>query len=192
MVNAKQVKQLRDMTGCGMMECKYALDEAGSDIEKAGEILRKSGAVKALKKSERSTEQGIVEVYIHAGSKVGVLVKLFCETDFVAKNEEFRALAYDIAMQIAATEAEFLNEDDIKEADKKAVKEILKKEVKDKPKEMQDKILAGKLDSYFKDRVLLKQAFIKNPKTTIEELIKVATQKFGERIEIGKFVKYSI
>lgn len=152
MITTDQVKELRQKTGVSVMQCKVALEEAEGDLEKALIILKKKGNKVAMKKASRDLNSGVVSSYIHGNGSVGSMVELLCETDFVAKNEEFKALAYDIAMQIVATEEEFLE----------------------------------------KEKALLEQAFIKDPKITIEELIKTATQKFGERIEIGKFVKYSI
>lgn len=192
MITTDQVKELRDRTGISVMQCKKALEEALGDMDKAEIILRKKSKEVAEKKSTRSLGSGVVASYIHGNGSIGSLVELLCETDFVAKNEEFKSLAKDIAMQVAATEIEFLSKDDIKEEDKEKVREILMKEVMDKPAEMRDKILEAKLDSYFKDRVLLEQAFIKDPNIKITNLIQTATQKFGERTEIGRFVKFII
>jgi elongation factor Ts len=174
------------------MQCKKALEGAKGDMEKAEIILRKKSKAIVGKKASRDLESGVVTSYVHGNGSIGSLVELLCETDFVAKNEEFKALAADIAMQVAATEAEFLTKEDINEKDKIKVKEVLAKEVEDKPKEMRDKIMEGKLDAYFKDRVLMDQPFIKNPDVTIGDLIESAVQKFGERTEIGRFVKYTI
>jgi elongation factor Ts len=191
-ITTDQVKELRQKTGISVMQCKKALEEANGDMEKAEIILRKKSKAVAEKKASRDLNSGVVASYVHGNGSVGSLVELLCETDFVAKNEEFKALANDIAMQVAATEAEFLTKDDIDEKDKTKVKEVLAKEVEDKPEEMRDKIMEGKLNSYFKDRVLMDQPFIKNPDVTIGDLIESAVQKFGERTEIGRFVKYII
>jgi elongation factor Ts len=191
-IKIDQVKELREKTGISIMQCKKALDETGGDLEKAEIVLRKKSKEVAAKKASRDLGAGVVASYVHGNGKVGSLVELLCETDFVAKNEEFIALAKDIAMQVAATEAEFLIKDQIDEDTKAKVKEILVKEVEDKPEEMRDKILEGKLDSYFKDRVLLDQPFIKDPNVTIGSLIQGAVQKFGERTEVGRFTKFNI
>lgn len=194
MVKAKEVQQLRNMTGCGMMECKKALDEAGGDIEKAGEILRKSGAVKALKKSERSTEQGIIEAYIHAGSKVGTLVKLFCETDFVAKNEQFKQLAHDIALHIAGMKPLYVSAeeipDEIKENEKRIYKEQL--EGSGKPEEIVNKIIEGKIQAYAEEVSLLEQPFVKDQDKKVKDVINEYVAKLGENIRVGGFTRYEI
>ena len=199
MITTEQVKELRQRTSISIMQCKKALEEAGGDIEKAEILLRKRSKEVAAKKASRSLGSGVVASYIHGNGSMGSLVELLCETDFVAKNEEFVALAKDIAMQVAATDTEFLSKSDIKEKDKTKVKEIIAKEVQDlsvgkagKSEEMRAKIMEGKLDSYFKDRVLLEQTFIKDPSKTIGVMIEEATQKFGERTEVGRFTKYTI
>ena len=192
MITTDQVKELRGKTGVSIMQCKKALEEADGDMEKAEILLRKKSKEVAAKKASRDLGAGVVASYIHGNGSIGSLVELLCETDFVAKNEDFKVLAKDIAMQVAATEAEFLSKEDIGEKDKIKVREILMEEVKDKPSEMRDKILEGKLDSYFKERVLLEQAFIKDPNVKISDLIQSAIQKFGERTEIGRFTKFTI
>lgn len=192
MITTEEVKALRDETGVSIMQCKKALEEAQGDIEKAKVLLRKQSSVVAEKKAGRTLGAGALQAYIHSNNKVGAIVQLSCETDFVAKNEEFVALAYDIAMQVAAQAPRYQSREDVNESAMKKVKEVLAKEVKDKPQAMQDKILAGKLDAYFKDTVLLEQTFIKDPNSTIEDLIHGATQKFGERIEIVHFARYAI
>lgn len=191
MVTTEQIKELRDRTGISIGQCKQALEEAGGDIEKATIILSKKGGDIASKKSHRELKSGIISSYVHGG-KVGVMVELLCETDFVAKNEEFQKVAYDIAMQIAATNPTFLKTEDITEEDKKKAIEVFEEEVKDKPEEMRAKILEGKINSYFKEKVLLEQSFIKNPDITIANLVEGAIQKFGEKTEVGKFVRFSI
>ena len=192
MITTDQVKELRGKTGVSIMQCKKALEEADGDMEKAEILLRKKSKEVAAKKASRDLGAGVVASYIHGNGSIGSLVELLCETDFVAKNEDFKVLAKDIAMQVVATEAEFLSKEDIGEKDKIKVREILMEEVKDKPSEMRDKILEGKLDSYFKERVLLEQAFIKDPNVKISDLIQSAVQKFGERTEIGRFTKFTI
>lgn len=174
------------------MQCKKALEEAGGDAEKAVIMLRKASGDAAAKKSGRTLGAGVVASYIHGAGAVGAMCELLCETDFVARNEEFQKIAYELAMQIAATNPEFLNTDDISEKDAKKAKEVFTEEVKDKPENMQEKILQGKLDSFFKDKVLMTQNYIKNPEKVISDLVKEATQKFGERVEIGRFARFAI
>jgi len=180
------------MTGISVMQCRKALEEAGSDFDKAVVILRKRGAEVAAKKADRTLSAGVVSSYIHATGTVGSMVELYSETDFVSGNEEFKKLAYDIAMHIAASNPEFLKPEDITEDAKNLAKEVFMKEVEGKPAAMKDKILEGKLQAYFGERVLLNQPFIKNPEITIKGLIDNAVQKFGEKIEIGRFVRFGI
>lgn len=188
-ITTEQIKELRDQTGVSVMQCKKALEEAGGDREKALVILRKAGADAAAKKQDRTFGSGAIQAYVHSTGSVGAMVLLLCETDFVAKNEEFKALARDIAMQVAATAPQFVSKDKITEDDKAAAKAVFTKEVEGKPEEMREKILEGKLDAYFRDKVLLEQPFIKNPEVTVGSLIDSAIQKFGEKIEIGHFTR---
>lgn len=174
------------------MQCRKALEEAKGDFDKAIIILRKLSSSIAEKKSDRNLGAGTVAAYVHGTGSVGTMVELYCETDFVAKNPEFKQLAYDIAMQIAATSPEFLKRENIAADAMQKIKEVFESEVKDKPKAAQAKILEGKIDAYFKDRVLLEQPFVKNPELTINNLIQTTIQKFGERIEVGKFVRFSV
>ncbi len=186
------VNELRDKTGISIMQCRKALEEAGGDMEKAIILLQKQSKGLSLKKASRSLGSGVVSSYIHGAGTVGVMLELLCETDFVAKNEEFKAMAYDIAMHIAATNPEYLKKEDISEEARAKVAEVLADEVKDKPENMREKILQGKIDAYFGERILLDQAFIKDQNVTIGGLIESAIQKIGERIEIGRFVRFSI
>jgi elongation factor Ts len=192
MITTEQIKELRNRTGISIGQCKNALEEAGGDIEKAIIILSKKGGDIAAKKAGRELKSGTIASYIHNGGKVGAMVEIACETDFVAKNEEFKKLAYDIAMQVAATNPTFLKREDITEEDQKKAGEVFAEEVKDKPEEMKEKILKGKLDSYFKDKVLLEQSFIKDSEKTIKDLIEGAIHKFGEKTEIIKFVYFVV
>ncbi|MBU4535191.1 MAG: elongation factor Ts [Euryarchaeota archaeon] len=192
MITTEQIKDLRDRTGISIMQCKKALEEAEGDMEKAIILLSKKSKQIAEKKSDRTLGSGIIQSYIHAGGSAGSLIELFCETDFVAKNEDFKALGYDIAMQVTATAPLFLKREDISQEATDKAKEVFEKEVEDKPEEMRGKILEGKLDAHFKDKVLLEQEFIKDPSKKISTLIEEGTQKFGEKIEIGKFVRFSI
>ena len=190
-VTTEQVKELREKTGISIIQCKKALEEAGGDMEKAIIILQKRSGAVADKKSGRDLKAGAVQSYIHNSGNVGAMVLLLCETDFVAKNEEFVKLAYDIAMHIAATNPKFTNKEDITEEEVNRAKEVFVKEVEGKPEEMKEQILKGKIDSYFKDKILLEQVFIKEPNNTIKDLIEAATQKFGERVQGGEFARFS-
>ncbi len=193
MITTDQIKELRDATGVSVMQCKKALEEAGGDMEKATIILRKISKQSADKKLGRTLGSGAVASYIHSNGSVGAMIGLLCETDFVANNEDFRALAREIAMHITALAPEYLKSEDIKEEDKTKAKELFEKDIDaSKPKEIRDKIMEGKLSSYFGEKVLLEQTFIKNPELTIRALVEQANQKFGERIEIGRFIRFSI
>ncbi|MEK7179125.1 MAG: elongation factor Ts [Patescibacteria group bacterium] len=175
------------------MQCKKALEDAGGDIGKALEYLKAKGAEIASKKSERALHAGAIAAYIHGAGSVGSMVHLASETDFVARNEEFRALAHDIAMHVAAMNPEFLKKEDISDADKSRAEEIFKDEVEKsgKPEEIKKKMLSGKIETYFNERTLLEQAFIKNPDQKIRNLVQNAIQKFGENIEVVSFVRFA-
>ena len=185
------IKQLRDETGVSIMQCKKALEEAAGDLEKARVILRKQSGSIAAKKAARTLGAGATQAYIHAGGAVGALVLLSSETDFVAKNEEFRQLAYAIAMQVAATNPEFLRREDVPAAVEATARSVFAEEVAGKPADLQEKILGGKLDAYFRDKVLLTQPYIKDPDRTVGQLVEEAIQKFGERIEVSQFVRFA-
>ena len=191
-ITTELIKQLRDKTGVSVMQCKKAMEEAGGDIEKATIILLKRSSEAALKKGDRTLGSGAIESYIHSTHNVGAMVELLCETDFVSNNEEFKKIARDIAMHVAASNPEYLKKEDISEEMKAKASEVFAEEIKGKPEDMKAKILAGKLDSYFNERVLLEQAFIKNPDMTIRNLIEQGVQKFGEKIELSRFVRYSV
>ena len=184
------VKGLRDKTGISVMQCRKALEEAGGDIEKAEVILRKKSGAAADKKADRELGAGYIGSYVHDGA-IGAMVLLSCETDFVAKNPEFGALARELAMQVAATNPSYLNESDIAEEAATAARAVFVEEVKDKPADMQEKILEGKMASYFKDQVLMNQAYIKDESKTVRDLVTEASQKFGERVEVSKFARFS-
>ncbi len=189
------IVKLREITGAGMMDCKKALDEAGDNLEKAIEILRKKGAIKAAKKqSERQTKEGVVHAYVHSGNKVGVLIELLCETDFVARNQEFGELAHDLAMQIAATNPLHIRPEDVPAEVVEKEKSIYLEEIsgQEKPPAVVEKIINGKLEKYFEDVCLLKQPFIKDEDITVEELINQKIAKIGEKIEVGRFVRFAI
>lgn len=184
------VKALREKTGLSVMQCKKALEESGGDVDKAEVILRKRSSEAADKKSDREIGAGAVGMYLHDNA-IGAMVLLSSETDFVSKNPEFEQLARDLAMQVAATNPQYLTEADIVSEEKDAAFAVFKEEVKDKPAEMQEKILQGKMDSYFRDFVLLNQAYIKDESKSVKQLIDEASQKFGERVEISKFARFS-
>lgn len=191
-ITTEQIKELRNATGVSIMQCKKALEEAEGDMEKAQILLRKLSKKAADKKADRELGAGSVASYIHGEGSVGSLVELLCETDFVSKNEEFKDLAREIAMHVAASAPEFVRESEIAEADQEKAKEIFAEEAEGKPEEIKEKIIAGKLDAYFAEKTLMKQAYIKNPEQTIEQLIEEAIQKFGEKVEIGRISRFSI
>ncbi len=189
-ISTETLKTLRDKTGVSIMQCKKALEEAGGDMEQAEVILRKRSGAAADKKADRELGAGAVATYLHGG-EIGAMVLLSSETDFVARNEEFSALAREIAMQVAATNPSFLSDADIAPEARTAAEAVFKEEVKDKPAEMQEKILEGKMKSYFQDQVLLNQPYIKDDSKTVNDLITEASQKFGERVEITRFARFS-
>jgi elongation factor Ts len=193
--NPKLVVELREQTGAGVVECKNALDEAGGDLNQAVEILKKKGEIKAAKKlAERTTKEGLVHAYIHANGKVGSMVEVSCETDFVARNEEFQAMVHDIAMQVAATNPLYVKPEDVPEEVVAKEKEMYLEEIRgqEKPPAVVEKILQGKLEKYFEDVCLLKQPFVKDEDITIEEMINQKIAKIGEKIEVKKFVRFQI
>ena len=192
MATIEEIKQLRDETGVSIMQCKKALEESDGDIEKAKVILRKVSAAAAAKKSDRELGAGTIQAYVHAGNQVAAVVVLACETDFVSKNAEFVKVAYDIALHVAALAPQFLQASDVTEADTAAARSVFEGEVADKPEEMKAKILEGKLASYLSERVLLDQAFVKNPEVTIRQVLEQATQKFGEKIVIVRFERFAV
>jgi len=191
-ITSAQLKELRDKTGISVMQCKKALEEAEGDMDKAIIILKRKRSEAADKKSGREIGAGAVGVYVHNTNEVAAMVLLGCETDFVSKNDEFVALARNIAMQVAAQNPPFIQRSEVSEAVLKKAEDIFRSEVADKSPEMQDKIVAGKLSSYFKDQVLIEQPFIKNPDTTIGEMITGAVQKFGENVTIVAVERLSV
>ncbi len=191
-VSTEVIKDLRAKTGVSIMQCKKALEEAGGDPEKARIILQKKSKETASKKAERTLGSGVVQAYIHNTRSLGAMVELACETDFVANNEEFQALAYDIAMHIAAENPQYLKKEDIPEADWQQAKETFAGELTNTPQEKHEQILQGKLNSYFQGFVLLEQPFIKNQEVTIGNLIEQAVQKFGENTSVTRFTRFSI
>ena len=192
MVDPKLVMQLREQTGAGVLEAKRALEETGGELATAVEGWRKSGALKAAKKSERVTHEGVVHAYVHGGGKVGVLVELLCETDFVARNPEFQELAHDLAMQIAATNPLHVKPEDIPPEVVEKEKSIYVEEVAGKPANIVDKIVQGKLDKWYSEVCLMKQPFVKDEDLTIEEVVKAKIAKLGENIQVRRFVRFSL
>ena len=194
MVPIDDIQKLREETKAPVMECKKALEKAQGDTKKAKEILRKQGEIRAEKKQGVNTKAGIIEAYIHSNKQVGVLLELRCETDFVAKNPDFKDLAHDLAMQVAATKPLFVSEknvpQEIIEKKKKDYEEELEKE--GKPKEILEKIITGKLEKDFEEMCLEKQKFIKDESKNVGDLVKEAVAKFGEKIEIGEFARFQI
>lgn len=191
-ITSQMIKELRDQTGISVMQCKKALEEAEGDKEKALVILKKKRSEAADKKADREIGAGAVGAYVHNTKEVAAMVLLSCETDFVAKNEEFVDLANEIAMHVAAQNPKYVAKDDVDETALEKAKEVFVEEVQDKPADMQEKILEGKLSSYFKDQILLEQPFIKNPDNTIGEMVTGAVQKFGENITISSISRVSV
>ncbi|NCN12120.1 elongation factor Ts [Candidatus Kaiserbacteria bacterium] len=191
-ITSVQLKELREKTGISVMQCKRALEEAGGDMEKAVIILKKKRSEAAEKKSDRVLGAGAIGSYIHNTNEVAAMVLLASETDFVSKNQEFIALARDIAMHVAATDPKFITKEEVPAETIEKAKEVFATEMVGKTAEMQEKIMAGKLASYFKDQILMEQDFIKNPETTIGEMVNGAVQKFGENVSIAKIARLSV
>ena len=194
MSSAKSVKELRELSGAGMMDCKRALEESNGDLEKAMEALRKSGIAKAQKKAGRSASDGLVFPYIHPGSKLGVLLEINCETDFVAKTDDFQALAKDVAMHIAASCPISVNIEDISESVISKEKEIYFEQAKNsgKPDNIIEKMIEGRMVKFYKENVLMEQQFVKNPDKTINDLITENVAKFGENIIVKRFSRFQL
>lgn len=191
-IDPKHVKKLREKTNAGMMDCKRALEEAGGDMAKAEAILRTKGIASAGKKASRATKEGIVASYIHLQGKVGVLVEVDCETDFVAKNENFRSFVKDITLHIAAAHPLYVNREDVPASLTEAEREIYKAQVKGKPDNVVEKIVDGKLDKFYSTVCLLEQGFIKNPDVTIKDLLGAKIAELGENIVIRRFTRYLV
>ncbi len=188
------LKQLRDQTGVGIADCKIALEQSGGDMAKAVDVLRKSGQMKAAKKGERTTSEGLIGSYVHSSGKVGAMVALACETDFVARNESFMALARDLAMHVASENPLYLSPEDVPsevlEKETQIYKEQLLKE--GKPEAMIDKIIPGKLSKYYEDACLLEQYFVKDDKKKIKDLISDSVLQVGENIKISSFKRFAL
>ncbi len=193
-ISAQLVKQLREKTGAGMMDCKKALTETSGDEEKAVEWLRKKGKASAEKKAGRLAAEGIVESYIHIGGRIGVLVEVNCETDFVARRDEFKELARNIAMQIAASSVDYVRIEDIPATmvEHERTIESGKDDLAKKPAEIKDKIIAGRIEKRLKEMTLLDQPYIKDPSITVDELIKNSVATLGENIQVRRFARYTL
>lgn len=193
-VDAKSVKELRERTGAGMLDCKKALEEANGDLTKAVEILREKGLSAAANKAGRAATEGVVESYIHAGGRIGVLVEINCETDFVGKTDQFKEFARDIAMQIAAAAPRFVRREEVPAEEVEKEKEILKAQAlnEGKPEKIVEKMVEGRINKYYEEHCLLEQAFIKDPDKTINNLLNEKISTIGENISIRRFVRYEL
>jgi elongation factor Ts len=194
-IKASDVKALRDRTGAGMMDCKAALAEAGGDVEKAIEVLRVKGQAQAQKRGAREASEGTVQSYLHATGKIGVLVEVDCETDFVAKNEDFQAFARDVALHVAAARPLYLSEDDVPEEAREAELRIFEEQAQDKPEEVRSKIAEGRLRKWLDEVVLLRQPHVnadKHDGQTIEELRTAVAAKTGENVVIRRFARFEV
>ncbi len=188
------IRELRNKTGAGVMDCKQALLEAGGDIQKAQDVLREKGSVVAIKRSARETQEGLVSSYVHSGNKLGVLLEINCETDFVAKTSEFSQLAKELAMQIAAMDPLWIKPEDVPKEVIEKEKEIYKKQVQEsgKPEKVTEKIAQGRLEKYFTQVCLLEQPYIKDPKLKVKDLITESITKLGENIRVGRFTRLKV
>ena len=193
-ITSEKVKSLRDKTGAGMMDCKKALAETDGNMDKAVEYLRKKGAATAEKRADRATNQGVVEAYIHAGGRIGAMVEVNCETDFVAKTDDFKSLARDIAMQIAAMNPQFIMREDVSKETQEKELDIYRTQARNekKPDQIVEKIATGKLDKFFQETCLIEQTFIKDSGKTIKDLILDITSKTGEKITIRRFQRFHL
>ena len=191
-ITADLVKKLRDATGAGMMECKAALTEANGDLEAATTLLRKRGLAAATKKAGRSTSEGLIGHYIHMGGKIGVLVEVNCESDFVARTDKFQELTREIAMHIAAASPTYVRREDVPADVIAREKDIYREQVKDKPAQVVDKIVEGKLNSYYQQFCLLEQASVRDPNVTIQQLVQDAIRILGENITITRFTRMKV
>jgi elongation factor Ts len=193
-VNAALVKELREKTGAGIMDCKEALTECDADMEKAVEFLRKKGLATAAKRAGRAMTEGIVQPYVHLGGKLGVLVEVNCETDFVAKNEDFQEFAKNMAMQIAATNPVSITAEDVPQAVVEKEMEIYREQAREmgKPEKIIDKIAQGKMQKFYKDNCLLNQAYVKDPNITVQDLLNELIAKIGENISVRRFTRFQI
>jgi len=193
-ITTEMIKELRQLTGAGVLDCKKALEEAGGDMEKAAEILKEKGLAAAAKKANRVAADGRVEAYVHTGNKLGALIEVSCETDFVARTEEFRTLCHDLAMQVAAANPRWVSREDIPPEVIEAEKEAYRKQLADqnKPEHIIERIIEGKLAKFYQENCLLEQPFIKDEEKTIQELVTEAIARLGENIVIRRFARFQI
>lgn len=193
-ITAKQVKELRDRTGAGMMDCKSALEEANGNMETAIDILRARGAAKAAKRAAREATEGAIGTYIHMGGKIGVLIEVNCETDFVAKTDQFQQLVRDIAMHIAASNPTAVRREDVAADVLDRERSVYREQMKEsgKPEHIWDKIVDGKLEKFYAESTLLEQPFVKNPDQTVGQLITEVSAKTGEKIDVRRFTRYAL
>ena len=194
MISAQQVKELRESTGAGMMDCKKALVETNGDMAKAIDYLREKGLAAAAKKSGRVAAEGLVESYIHGAGKIGVMIEVNCETDFVAKTPEFHSFVRDLAMQIAAANPQYLNRDEVPAAIVEHEREILRAQAlnEGKPEKIVDKMVEGRVDKYYKENCLMEQTFIKDPEKSVTDVVNAQISKIGENIVVRRFVRYQM
>ena len=192
MITSSMVKELREKTGAGIMDCKRALEEANGDMEKAIEILKKKGIAKAEKKASRVAKEGLIGSYVHMGGKIGVLVEVNCETDFVARTDEFKQLVKDIAMQIAAMKPLYVSPEDIPEEVLEKEKAIYREQAAGKPEHVVERIVEGKLKKFYEEVCLLEQPFIRDDSKKIRDLIQEAIAKLGENIKVSRFVRFEV
>jgi elongation factor Ts len=193
-ISAGQVKELRAKTGAGMMDCKKALQDSQGDLDQAVKLLREKGLASAKKRQEKTAEQGIIEAYIHLGNQIGTILEINCETDFVARNTDFKELAHLIALQIAAVNPAYVDRESVPEEVVEAEKDIYRARCQQegKPEKVWDRIVTGMLDKFFQDVCLLEQPFVKDPSVTVGELITQASAKLGEKIEVERFTRYQV
>jgi len=193
-ISAQLVKQLRERTGAGMMECKGALVEAKGDLAEAEVVLRKKGIASAAKKSSRTTKQGVIASYIHPGAQLGVLIEVNCESDFVARTDDFQELVHDLAMQIAAADPQFIRREEVTQAylDKERDIQRARALAEGKPEKMVDKIVEGRMNKYYEEVCLYEQPFIKENTTTIHDVVKAKIAKLGENIAVSRFVRFKV
>lgn len=191
-ISADVVKKLRDKTNAGMMDCKNALNESGGDMEKAVELLRKRGLDIAAKKSSRTTKEGVIGSYIHSNHKIGVMIEVGCESDFVAKNEQFKALVHDLTLQIASALPKYVDRTEVPAAVIESEKAIYREQVVGKPANVLEKIIEGKLEKFYKDTCLVDQTFVKDDKHSIADLIKEKIAQLGENIVVRRFTRYQV
>src|SRR5579884_3241295 len=191
-ITAQMVNGLRAQTGAGLLDCKKALTESNGNVEEAITILRKKGAASAAKKADRATKEGLIESYIHVGGKVGVLIEVNCETDFVARNEEFKAFVKDLCLQIAAASPLYVSRDQVPESEPASERDIAAAQVQGKPPAAVQKIVEGKLEKYYSTVCLIDQPFVRQPDKTVKEILTEKVAKIGENIQIRRFTRYQL